>query len=154
MSVKRVPLPTAIIPFILDNLEGFDIALEDGERIVITAKAGVQVRPSSRPLLASLLSSADGEGHRAAPSSPRIVMRPKFIYKAKDERYTPEQAKVFGLSKPRLQVYSIVHTAGDEGVGYSTIREKSKLPHGSVMQILHWLRKQRLITGAPETSAK
>jgi hypothetical protein len=143
---KVVPLPAAIIPFILANVEGFDVVLEDSERIIITPKTDAQINPSSVNQLAEAIASSS----RAPAPAPRaIVMRPKFTYKVKDRRYTPEQAKVFGLSKPRLLVYTIIHEH-EKGVGYATIRETSKLVHGSVMQILHWLKKQNLITGEPQ----
>lgn len=155
---KRVPLPSAIIPFILANLEGFEVSLEDGERIIITPRVNAPINPASvAPLATTLLSDravSPATERTSPPPSPRLALRPKFIYRAKDARYTPAQAKVFGLSKPRLLVYSVVHAAGAEGVGYGLIREKTKLAHGSVMQILHWLRKQKLITGAPEPERK
>lgn len=155
MTQNRVPLPSAIIPFLLGNLEGFDVWLEEGERIVLTAKAGVEVNPASRAHLTSLLSDRPSGSVvkpvvAAPPLRPTPTQRPKFTYKAKDQRYTPAQAKRFGLSKPRLLVYEIIHAAGDEGTTYAAIKDQSKLIHGSVMQVLHWLRKQKLITGAPE----
>lgn len=153
MVKNSVPLPREIIPFILENLEGFDVQLEEGERIVITPKADAEVRPSSRThLLSALEHTSEAAGGYKAP--PRVVVRPKFIYHAKDRRKSPEEARAFGLSKPRLLVYTIVYNGGEEGVGYQAVRTKSKLPHGSVMQILHWLRKQGLITGAPEVLSK
>lgn len=155
MSQNRVPLPSAIIPFLLGNLEGFDVWLEEGERIVLTAKAGVEVNPASRAHLDTLLNERQKGSNEAAvvPIAPsptfRPSQRPKFIYKVKDQRYTPAQAKRFGLSKPRLLVYEIIHASGNEGTSYAAIKGQSKLIHGSVMQVLHWLRKQKLITGVP-----
>lgn len=155
MARKTAPLPPDIIPFILANLEGFDIVLEDSERIVITPKDGAEVAPASRSLLTHALTQrehdGDGEGrglHRPTP----LVARPKFIYRAADKRYTPEQAKRFGLSPQRLKVYELIYTAGTKGIGYKDVRAKSNLPHGSVQQVLHWLRAQKLITGEPETT--
>lgn len=157
MSVKKLPLPTAIIPFILQNLQGFEVSLEDGERIVIVPRANAQVVPGSRPHLAAALNlpvdrpNGRAKADQVQPPPTRVTQRPKFIYRAKNAKYAPDQARAFGLSKPRLLIYTLVHQAGATGIGYAGLREKSKLPHGSVMQILHWLRKQRLITGTPET---
>lgn len=147
MAPRRVPLPRDIIPFILENLEGFDVELEDGERIIITPRDDATVRPSSRNhLRATLLNRmpVTAAAPRTAPP------RPKFIYRPSHESYTPEQARVFGMSKPRLRIYALIHAAGEAGIGYAELREKSNLPHGSVQQILNWLRKQQLITGTPE----
>ena len=150
MARKTAPLPSAIIPFILANLEGFDVVLEDSERIVITPKDGAEVEPHSRThLVQALTRTANGDGHTAAPV---MVARPKFIYRAVDKRYTPEQAKRFGLSPQRLKVYELIYTAGAKGIGYKDVRAKSGLAHGSVQQVLHWLRAQKLITGEPETT--
>lgn len=151
MARSRVPLPKAIIPFILANLDGFDISIEDGDRIVITPKADAVVAPQSHKTLRAFFDRAGGAqaGRSVAPPSPRIVQRPKFTYKVEKADYTPKQAKAFGMSKPRLKVYEIIHAAEEKGVGYKTIRQKSELPHGSVQQILHWLRKQKLISGTP-----
>lgn len=153
MSQKFVPLPPAIIPFILDNLEGFDAVLEDGERIVITPKPNAEMRPASAKHLAVVIEEMHHVQHDGQPRKNRVVMRPKFNYKVTNPKHTPEEAKRFGLSKPRLAVYEIIHKAAGEGVGYADIREKSKLPHGSVMQILHWLRKQKLVIGTPESTS-
>lgn len=160
MTKKIVPLPAAIIPFLLASIEGFDIMLEDGERIVLVPKPTAEITPAAREQLTALITKA-GNGSaveltptivppRATATAPRL----RFIYKVKDKRYTPEQAKAFGLSKPRLLIYTLVYAAGDAGTGYASIREKSKLAHGTVMQILHWLRKQNLIIGKEDPTAK
>ena len=152
MMVRRVtPLPPALIPFFLDNRDGFDIWLdEDAAEIVIRPKEGAEVSAASRKRLQSLLPQQ--ERPTVVPGHPRTapILRPKFTYTATDMGYTPEQAKRFGLSAPRLLIYGLIHAAGTEGVGYKVLREKSKLPHGSVMQVLHWLRKQKLIVGEPD----
>lgn len=152
---KSLPLPATIIPFILDNLDGFDIQLEEGERIVITPKPDAVMRPSTASAFANVVArTADTNTSAPRPALSRVVLppppRPKFVYKVNDLTYTPELAKRFGLSKPRLLVYRIVYEAGKKGTRYIVIRKKSKLTHGSVMQNLHWLQKQKLITGAPE----
>ena len=144
---KRTALPPAIIPFILENLDGFDIALEDDDRIVITPKQGAMVNPNSRAQLASLILE-NGETRAARP----IPLRPKFSYRPFNKNYTPQQAKAFGMSKPRLRVYEVIYAAGADGARYKEIRAKTQIPHGSVQQILNWLRKQKLIIGVPESS--
>jgi hypothetical protein len=141
---RATPLPSAIIPFILNNLDGFDVLLEDGERIVITPKEGALVSPSSQKYIKRTIleRSPLREG-----GSPRL----RFTYHPTNTQHTPEEARRFGLSAPRLAIYTLIYTAGETGADYKLLREKSKLTHGSVQQVLHWLRKQKLITAKPKT---
>ena len=142
------PLPHALIPFILQNLDGFDVVLEDGERIVILPRAGATVESPSA--LHGFVERREGErAVSLSPSSsraPTTAARQRFLYTAKDATYTVEHAKRFGMTKPRLKVYEAIFTSGAEGADYRTLRQKTHLEHGSVMQVLHWLRKQNLIT--------
>ncbi len=140
---KSIPLPKEMIPFILKNIERFDAALEEGA-IVITPKDGLQVSKVARDTMRSMTRV---DGHSARTTA---LLRPKFIYSVKNKAYTPQTAQDFNMSKPRLRVYELVYGAGDKGIGYKLIRDKSGLQHGSVMQVLHWLRKQNLIVGKPE----
>lgn len=156
METKRrvTPLPAAIIPFILQNLDGFDIVLEDGERIVITPKNGAVINPQSRTKLVTLLTGTAEPGVPAlAPKRPaepaRPILRPKFIYKATDKKLTPEQAKRFGFSEQRYRVYRVIFES--KGIQAKDVMEATGFPHGTVQQILHWLRHRKLITGEPET---
>jgi hypothetical protein len=143
LSARSIPLPRDIIPFILENLEGFDATIEDGEWIKIVPKGDVVISPRTHVRLTQMV-------QRAAQPSALPILRPKFSYTIANRDYTPEQAEAFGMSKPRLRVYRVIYEAGAEGAGYKLIRSKSGLPHGSVQQILHWLRKQKLIVGEPE----
>lgn len=138
---KNVLLPAGVVKFILENLEGFDLVLEDDTRIVLTPKVGAEISSASVETLAGMVEDVQAR---------RINTRPRFIYKVRNASYTPKEAKAFNLSKPRLAVYTVIHAAGEKGIGYAGIKEKTKFPHGSVMQILNWLKRQRLITGKPE----
>lgn len=142
-KVNSVAISPVFVKFILENIDGFDMTLEGEDRIVITPKPDARVHPASWKHFEAAISPS-------RKSTISVPLRPKFIYTVNNRDYTPEQAKAFGMSKPRLRVYELIYTAGAEGIGYKAIREKSGLPHGSVMQILHWLRKQKLITGEPE----
>ena len=149
---KVTPLPPAIIPFILQNLDGFDIVLEDSERIVITPKAGATINPQSAAKYAAAL-LVDAPPARPQPVSEarkvQPILRPKFIYKVADRKLTPEQARRFGFSEQRLNVFRVIFES--KGVQSKDIMDKTGLPHGTVQQILHWLRNRKLITGEPET---
>ncbi len=135
---KSIPLSREILSYILKNVDEFDALLDEEERIILTAKEGAHITlPTRVPVT----------GQSVRTMAP---LRPKFIYSVKRREYGPEQAKAFGMSKPRLRVYEIVYAAGTAGVGYKAVRDQSGLQHGSVMQILHWLRKQDLIIGIPE----
>jgi hypothetical protein len=144
--MSRTPLPPAIIPFILANLDAFDVSLENGERIIITPKDGAVVAPGS-PVSVSLPPAYD----RARPFlAPKPILRPKFIYRVKDRKLTPEQAKKFGFSAPRLAVYQAIWDA-PKGITSKELMARTGLVHGAVQQILHWLRKQNMVKGEPET---
>ena len=151
---KSTPLPAAIIPFILQNLDGFNVTLEDGERIVITPKVGAQVSPQSRGALADALLHQSEEPVAQHPVGPgrttAPILRPKFIYRVLDKKLNPEQAKRFGFSEQRYTVYRTIFES--KGIQAKDIMEKTGLPHGTVQQILHWLRNRKLITGEPETN--
>jgi hypothetical protein len=147
LSARSIPLPRDIIPFILENLEGFDATIENGEWIKIMPRGDTFITPQSRSRLSHLAHQA---AHQAAHPTAVPVLRPKFSYTIANRDYTPDQAEAFGMSKPRLKVYKTIYEAGGDGAGYKVIRSKSGLPHGSVQQILHWLRKQKLIHGEPE----
>jgi hypothetical protein len=141
MSRKATPLPRAIIPFLLENMDGFDVVLEDDERIVITPKEGATINPASRRQLANALLAKD----RTRPAS----NCPRFIYRVSDPKCTPEMAKRSGMTPPRHAVYTAIYNA-ESGIDHKAIREKTKLTHGAVAQILHWLRKQNLIIAKNE----
>jgi hypothetical protein len=149
VAKKRLtPLPPAIIPFILQHLEGFDIMLEGDERIIITPKADATMDPGSMAKFASTLLEHKA---RILPGKPTAsILRPRFIYKVADRKLTPEQAQRFGFSSQRHQVYKAVFDA-PKGVQAKNVMEATGLPHGTVQQVLHWLRKRKLITGEPET---
>ena len=136
--MARKPLPREIIPFILANLDGFD-AYMYGERIIIEPKAGAVIRNPP-------------EGVVAPPTAPKSILRPKFFYRVVDRALTPELAKRMGFSEQRLLVYTTIFTTKDpRGVQSKDVMDTTGLPHGTVQQILHWLRKQGLVSGEPET---
>ena len=134
--VARKPLPKEIIPFILANLDGFD-AYMYGERIIIEPRAGAVIRNPPEGV--------------ALPPAPKAILRPKFFYRVVDRALTPELAKRMGFSEQRLLVYTVVYTTKDpRGVQSKEVMDQTGLPHGTVQQILHWLRKQKLVSGEPE----
>ena len=136
--VARKPLPKEIIPFILANLDGFD-AYMYGERIIIEPKAGAVIRNPP-------------EGVVIPPTvPPKPILRPKFFYRVVDRALTPELARRMGFSEQRLLVYSTICQAKDpRGIQAKDVMDLTGLPHGTVQQILHWLRKQKLVNGEPE----
>lgn len=147
---KVTPLPAAIVPFLLKNLDGFDIMLEDSDRIVLTPKSGAAINPESRAVLAAALLEPQQPGPQAVKPSAKVtsILRPKFIYKVVDKKMTPELVTRFG-SEQRSSVYRVIFES--KGVQSKDIMDKTGLPHGTVQQILHWLRNRKLITGEPET---
>ena len=134
--VARKPLPKEIIPFILANLDGFD-AYMYGERIIIEPRAGAVIRNPPEGVV--------------VPPVPKPILRPKFFYRVVDRALTPELAKRMGFSEQRLLVYTVVYTTKDvRGIQSKEVMDQTGLPHGTVQQILHWLRKQKLVSGEPE----
>lgn len=131
--MKRVPLPTAIIPFILAHLDAFDAVLEDEDRIVITPKDGAVVTGTPP----------------TTPAPPRSILRPKHRYRIVDRHRTPTEAKRYGFSEPRLKVYQAIWDAPG-GILAKDIMDKTGIAHGSVQQILHWLKSRKFISGEPE----
>lgn len=155
--MSSTTLPAAIIPFILANIDGFDITLEGSERIVLTPKKGATINPETAGQLAtavlqgSVAPRADGRVPAVKVSAPpRSILRPKFIYRVADKKLTPDTAKKYGWTPPRVAVYKVIFEH-PKGVQSKTVMEKTGLQHGSVQQILNWLRKQELIVGEPET---
>lgn len=78
---------------------------------------------------------------------PRIGRRAVYFstlhHKAKPENVKHEDAP---LSETRLKVLKAVHEAGrSTGIRSKDILKKTKLPHGSVQQTLHWLRMQGFV---------
>jgi hypothetical protein len=154
---KVTPLPAAIIPFLLKNLDGFDIALEDSDRIVLTPKDGAGINPESRAYLAAAILQGDGhqtpqksaQVHHAQPAKVKSILRPKLIYRVADKKLTPEQAERFGFTPQRLSVFKVIHES--KAVQAKDIMEKTGLPHGTVQQVLHWLRDRKIVTAEPET---
>ncbi len=141
---KRTPFPRAIIPFILANVEGFDAYL-DGDRIVIAPRNGAVIKHASRFAILPT--------ETVTPALPKPILRPKFFYRAEDRAKTPELAKRMGFSDQRLKVYTVIFGTKDpRGVQSKDVMERTGLPHGTVQQILHWLRKQQWITGEPTDS--
>jgi len=132
-----IALPEQLIPFIIENIAHFQAIIEDGERIVISIKPGAQMK---------IPASADRVTHGTPPP------RPKFAYTVKDRKNTPALAKRFGFSEPRLRVYKAIFNADPiRGIQSKDILRVTKLPHGSVQQILHWLRSREMITGTAMT---
>jgi hypothetical protein len=86
----------------------------------------------------------------AAVKKPTSILRPRFIYKVTNRKLTPEQAQLFGFSPQRLLVFRTIFDA-PKGLQAKDVMEKTGLPHGTVQQILHWLRKRKLVIGEPET---
>lgn len=140
MSRRAIPISPPIISFILENIEGFDVMLEEGERIVITPKEHALVKPTSRNHLRDLLNSR---------SSATPALRPKLIYCIVDSQLTPERLKKSGMSVPRLAVYGAIFHAGEKGIDNKTIREKTKLSPGNLSGVLFWLQRQKLIIAKP-----
>jgi hypothetical protein len=78
------------------------------------------------------------EPARQARIGRRAVYFSTLHHKAKPENVKHEDAP---LSETRLKVLKAVHDAGKHtGVRSKDILKKTKLPHGSVQQTLHWLR--------------
>lgn len=148
---KSTPLPTDIIPFILENLSGFDVMLEDGERIVITPKAGATIAPHSRKHLVRAVAPQAARG--PVPPMPKPILKPKFLYRVNDRQRTPAQAKLFGFSEQRLSVYNAIYNS-PHGIHSKDLMDVTGLTHGTVQQILNWLRKQNMISGEPETEQR
>ena len=137
--VPRIALPTAL-SLILANLDKFEAHLDEG-RIVIAPKTGVKITP-----VASLPDSAS-----PLEGKPKPILRPKFFYRVVDRALTPELAKRMGFSDQRLKVYLTIYGAKDaRGIQAKDVMDSTGLPHGTVQQILHWLRKQKLVVGEPE----
>jgi hypothetical protein len=130
-------LPEAFIPFIIEHLDMFEARIE-GETIVIGIKDGGQLPP------------LPANGHkRTTPSVP--PPRPKFIYSIEDRKLDPATAKRYGFSEQRLKVYQAIYDS-PKGIQAADVLTKTGLPHGTVQQILHWLRTRKLVKGMPESA--
>ncbi len=132
-----VTLPESFIPFILEHIDEFEARVE-GESIVLALKPDAHGNGKGR--LATMVS--------AAPAALAPQVRPKFVYTVIDRKLTPEQAGRYGFSEQRLKVYSAIY-AEKEGIQSKELLTKTELPHGTVQQILHWLRDHKLISGEP-----
>jgi len=133
-----IPLPDAVKALLVQHLDHFDATLE-GEHIILSFK---EESPASTMLP---LSSRPTNGR-----TPRVVDRPKFTYRAVDRTLTLPQAQKY-LSEQRYLVYQAVYGA-PKGIQTKDLIERTGLPNGTVQQVLHWLKKQKMVTGEPETT--
>lgn len=132
-------LPTSFIPVILNNLHLFEARVE-GNSIIISVKEDGSVQVPQERRVAKVSPTFP------TLQPPRAV---RFMYRVVDKKITPESAARYGFSEQRLKVYRAIHSAGVTGVQSKDILTKTGLPHGTVQQILHWLRERQLVLGAP-----
>lgn len=93
-----------------------------------------------------------GEGAAATPVKEK---RLRGFFRA---RYTtklhhsakPELLHIDHLTPTRMRALKVIHDAGKAGLLARDIVKRSKLPHGSVQQTLHWLREQQLVNAEKE----
>lgn len=127
---ERTTLPKSFIAFILEHLDEFEARVE-GDSIVVTFEDG-----------------------RALPKTPKQAPalspqeRPRFVYRVTDKAMTPEKVERF-FSEQRLKVYEEVYLSRT-GILAKELITKTKLPHGTVQQILSWLRSRKFVEATPE----
>lgn len=123
-------LPQSFITFIIEHLDLFQARVV-GDSIVVDMKPAAEGQ--RRPTLTSV------------PAPPRII---QYRYKAAEQTLTPELAKRYGFSDQRLKVYTAIYNA-PLGIVSKEILTQTGLPHGTVSQILNWLREREMVVAEP-----
>jgi uncharacterized Zn finger protein (UPF0148 family) len=114
-----------------------------------------RVSPGRRPRLASILEEVKemrGTTHKravvhsneraskgAVANVPPYMLRPRYRYYAVDRRRHPQ------LSDSRQRVYAAIEKAGNTGITAKEIQKVAKATHGTVQQVLNYLRAQELV---------
>lgn len=134
-KAESIRLPQSFVPFILQHLDMFEAHIV-GESIVISMTGDSAAISAAKPPALTII---------PAPT-PAPPPHPIFIYRIVDRKLTPEQAARYGFSEQRLKVYRSVYEAGASGVQSKELLTRTGLPHGTVQQILRWLRDRKMVS--------
>lgn len=100
-----------------------------------------------RPAVANEVGLAEALGAGMNPSPAAMFAQHRAFRRARyhSKLHHAKSVEKMDLTPTRAKVLAAIHASGKTGVLAKQVMKRTKLPHGSIQQTLHWLRQHDMV---------